>query len=321
MTGLATIALLSNPHATGNLALLPAMRAVVAAHPNIYHYEIDDVAQVPEALRQIARIKPDILALNGGDSTVQSVLTELHHDNWFAGAVPPVAVLPNGTTNLIAHNLGASDDAIAALRRLVTIARGDVESHVVPHALIRLSSEGGMAPAFGLVLGGGGLADIILFCRKRIYPLGLPNRVSHGLAAIVLLAASLVSRRARRLTVSVRRAGRLQGSFAAVLVTTLDRLLFDVRARDASANGDGSLRLLAVERRRSTILRTAWAILQGTLGQRRFEGFHLSDSDEIRIEGSEACVVLDGETYRAPCGGSLLLRSTRPLAFVNLAAA
>jgi len=69
MTGLATIALISNPRSTGNIALLPEIRAFIAANQNIYHYEIDDVAQVPEALRQIARIEPDILAINGGDGT------------------------------------------------------------------------------------------------------------------------------------------------------------------------------------------------------------------------------------------------------------
>src|SRR5205814_1482540 len=66
------IALLSNPRSTGNLAILPQVRSFVAAHPNIFHYEVESVEEVPEALRTIARMKPVVLAINGGDGTVQA---------------------------------------------------------------------------------------------------------------------------------------------------------------------------------------------------------------------------------------------------------
>ena len=55
----------------------------------------------------IARVKPKVLVINGGDGTVQSALTELYHGGHFEGTPPPVAVLPNGKTNLIALDLGA----------------------------------------------------------------------------------------------------------------------------------------------------------------------------------------------------------------------
>ena len=31
----------------------------------------------------------------------------------------------------------------------------------------------------GMFLGGAGLADTMLYCRDKIYPLGLPNGVAH----------------------------------------------------------------------------------------------------------------------------------------------
>ena len=60
------------------------------------------------ALKTIARVKPKVLVINGGDGTVQAALTELYHGGHFGGDPPPVAVLPNGKTNLIAHDLGAA---------------------------------------------------------------------------------------------------------------------------------------------------------------------------------------------------------------------
>ena len=39
---------------------------------------------------------------------------------------PPVAVLPNGKTNLIALDLGAQGDPIVALEKLVALAQSDL---------------------------------------------------------------------------------------------------------------------------------------------------------------------------------------------------
>ena len=39
----------------------------------------------------------------------------------------------------------------------------------------------------GMFLGGAGLADVMLYCRERIYPLGLPNGVSHFITAVAVV--------------------------------------------------------------------------------------------------------------------------------------
>ena len=69
------IALLSNPKSTGNLAQLPRIRAFCAEHPDIFHYEVERAEQIGEAMRTIARIEPTVLAINGGDGTVQAALS------------------------------------------------------------------------------------------------------------------------------------------------------------------------------------------------------------------------------------------------------
>ncbi|MFL6757281.1 MAG: diacylglycerol/lipid kinase family protein, partial [Sphingomicrobium sp.] len=174
------IALISNPKSTGNLAQLPRIRAFCADHPDIFHYEVESADQIGEAMRTIARISPAVLAINGGDGTVQAVLTEIHNGGHFGDQAPPVAVLPSGKTNLIALDLGAVGDPVEALQRLIDIARADLVPYLVARELIALSGgETGIAPVIGMFLGGAGLADIMLYCRERVYPLGLPNSISH----------------------------------------------------------------------------------------------------------------------------------------------
>jgi hypothetical protein len=324
---MALVALLSNPRSSGNQSLLPQVRSFCAKHDDIFHYEVEHVDQIGAALKSIARVKPKVLVINGGDGTVQAALTELYHGGHFGPEPLPVAVLPNGKTNLIAHDLGADGDPIAALERVVELARTDMVPHIVSRELISLSDGTAAArPVLGMFLGGAGLADTMLYCRHKIYPLGLPNWMAHGLALVVGLLAVLIGRRARFLpkpprpiTVSVTKSGVLQGRFAFLMVTTLQRLLFSGNMPGAGASA-GSMQLLVIERSIPALVRALFASIRGKLGRIRLAGVHLERGDEIRIEGSGSSVLLDGELFEAHVGRPIVLRPTPPVPFLKLAA-
>jgi len=319
------IALLSNPNATGNKSLLPRVRAYCAEHQDIFHYEVEHADQIGMALRTIARVKPAVLVINGGDGTVQAALTELHHGSYFGDDIPPVAVLPNGKTNLIAHDLGAEGDPIEALERVLQLVRTDMMPHIVSRELISLSDGGRGKAAIGMFLGGAGLADVMLFCRHKIYPLGLPNGLSHfltGIAAVFAitfgLTATFLPPSPTPVKVSVVRHGQIQGRFAFLMVTTLQRLL--LRGSTPSVAGRGALQLLIIERRPLTLIRALFAALFGRLGRRQLTGVHVDRGDEILIEAEQSSVILDGELFEANNGRPILLKTTRPVSFLRLAA-
>ncbi|UAK23403.1 diacylglycerol/lipid kinase family protein [Sphingomonas nostoxanthinifaciens] len=325
------IALLSNPKSTGNRAQLPAIRSFCANHPEIFHYEVEHVDQIEAALRTIARVDPRILVINGGDGTVQATLTELYHSQLFGDAPPPVAVLPNGKTNLIALDLGANGDAIGALQRVLEIAQGSLEEHIVTRELIALSQEDdgvwdGLKPTIGMFLGGAGLAEVMLWCRNKVYPLGLPNWLSHAVTLLALIfslvlgmRAAFLPERAAPLKVSLIRQGQLQGSFSLLIVTTLRKLLVGSKlaGRPSSA---GALQLMIVEQSAIALVCAFVASLFGKLESQLMRGIHVRRGDEIRIEGDRSSVILDGELFHASAGRSIVLRQTAPLPFVRLAA-
>ncbi len=320
------IALLSNPKSTGNLAQLPRIRAYCAEHPDIFHYEVEHAHQVGDALRTIARIRPKVLVINGGDGTVQAALTELYNGGHFGAAPPPVAVLPSGKTNLIALDLGAHGDPIAALERLVEIAQGDIAPYVVPRELIALrNAENGDRPVIGMFLGGAGLADTMLYCRNKIYPLGLPNSFAHVITAIALLAKLFLRVKAnflppdpQPLNVSLREEGNMiSGRFSLLAVTTLEKLLL---SGELGGRREGVLKLLAIEERPMSLIRGFVASLLGKLGRSKVRGVHFEEANEITIEGDSSDVILDGETFRAEVGSPINLKPAAPLSFVKLAA-
>jgi hypothetical protein len=319
------IALISNPKSTGNLAQLPRIRAFCAEHPNIFHYEVEAADQIGEAMRTIARIEPAVLAINGGDGTVQAVLTELHNGGHFGAVAPPVAVLPSGKTNLIALDLGAQGDPVDALDKLLTIARADLSPHLVARELIALSGgETGITPVIGMFLGGAGLADIMLYCRERVYPLGLPNSISHFITAVAVvlrqifgLRASFLPPEPAMLSVQVRREGAITGQFAFLFVTTLEKLLLN---HEVGSRGHGPLKFVAVEQKPVSMLRALFDTFVGHLGRTKLDGVHVEEADEITIEGDSSRVILDGETFRAGVGKPIYLRPAQPLSFVRIAA-
>lgn len=87
------VALLSYPQSAASIAELPRIRAFCAQHPHIFHYEVEEAAQVGEAMRSIARVQPALLAINGSEPTVAAALVALAK---FCPALPPVAVISGG---------------------------------------------------------------------------------------------------------------------------------------------------------------------------------------------------------------------------------
>lgn len=322
---MALVALLSNPNSTGNKSLLPAVRCYCARHPDIFHYEVEEIGQVPKALEMIARVKPKVLVINGGDGTVQSALTELYHGGHFDDNPPPVAVLPNGKTNLIALDLGAEGTALEALERILDVAKGDMSAHIVAREMIALTDGSeGARPVLGMFLGGAGLAETILYCRHKIYPLGLPNGLSHFLAALAVmfsaifgLKADFLPQRANPVSISFVRKGELQGIFSVLIVTTLEKLLLGSRTEDARR---GNMKFMAIDQRPWAIIQAVFTSVIGRLGRNKVDGLYLQQGDSIQIDSEQSSVVLDGEIFEAKHGRPIVLRSTPPVPFLRLAA-
>lgn len=324
---MASVALLSNPRSTGNRSLLPQVREYCAAHPDIFHYEVEDVDQIEKAIRTMAMVGPRVVVINGGDGTVQAALTEIYSGDHFGGSPPPVAVLPNGKTNLIALDLGAEGDPIKALERVLELVEtGRLEDHVIQRQLISLDSGGEERPVLGMFLGGAYLADVMLYCRNRIYPLGLPNGLSHFLAAILGMFAIIFGIGGGRLppkpenmTVSLIRQGEYKGKFSLLIVTTLEKLLLSIRTSEAHGT-NGNMKMLATDSNVGAMFRMLGGAWRGTLGQKPLDGVHFQQGDEIRIEGERSNVILDGEIFQAKHGMPIILTSTQPVPFLRLAA-
>lgn len=137
---MAVVALLSNTRSTGLTKLLPRIRNFIVEHSNIFHVEISHVGEVPDALMLIARAQPEVLVINGGDGTVQAVLTALVHDRPFVGQIePPLAILACDKKSFIASDYTTFGKPLQNLARIsALVANHTLGKYLVRRALIAL---------------------------------------------------------------------------------------------------------------------------------------------------------------------------------------
>ena len=207
-----------------------------------------------------------------------------------------------------------------ALDRVMDLARNGVGANIVSRQLISLD-DGSGRPALGMFLAAGALADILLFCRHKLYPLGIPNGLAHALT-VVAGVISVVTDWSSRFLPPKPRAIRIQvgkhdmqGRFQVLMVTTLRRLVLSGKT---PAEREGTLQLLAIERRRRTVLRAVYETLLGRMGRKPIPGLHLRMGDQIRIEDDTSGVIMDGELFVAAPGKPLVLKPTQSVRFLDL---
>ena len=112
------LAVIHNPKSGGNRrrGRLHEIREQIAV-ARIPHREGDTLEGLVDGTQSLLRDGAEVIAVNGGDGTVQAVLTGLLRAE-VEGPLPLVAVLPGGTTNTTARNVGYGVGTSAAIAEL-----------------------------------------------------------------------------------------------------------------------------------------------------------------------------------------------------------
>jgi len=315
------VAILSNPKSTTNAAGMGSIRKVINESANIVHFELDGMETIDEALALFARANPAVLIVNGGDGTIGLVLQALLYRNPF-GVIPPIAFLPGGKTNMTAADLGSKGDPIKVLRRILAMAkRGEIPENLSKRNLIELDLGDGLEPRVGTFFGTAGIVKGIYWCRENAYAKGMPNSIAHIWSAFKLISSAFGIGKDKEMMISdpmkivVPGSARIDGQYAAVLATTLDKLLLGLKPY--GREGNGGLGFSAVESGPKNVFRALKGLATGRYGRSFIQGVHTRRSDQVRIEGSDP-VTLDGEMYTPLAGKPVLLRGDKSLTFVKL---
>ncbi len=166
------IGVLNNLRAGRKECRIARMLAFLRDCPEIPHVETERGDHVQEALAALAQQDIDILAVNGGDGTLQRVLTEIASHRVF-GKEPLIVPLRGGRTNMIALDIGSQRNPTSALAILRDVMRTDssLSGRIAERPVLRMDLEPDGVAQYGMSFSVGLLPRAIELTH-RIFPEG-----------------------------------------------------------------------------------------------------------------------------------------------------
>jgi diacylglycerol kinase (ATP) len=317
------VGLISNPNSGRNRKQLHAIEHIVAKHPRVHHYRTASPADIPAALSSLADHAVTVLAINGGDGTVAQVLTRLLRDSPFE-RLPPIALLPGGTTNMNAGDVGLRGDLVRAVKRLCRWADDPHgEALLLRRSILRLQPGAGRAALFGMFFGTGAIIEGIEYCRARLHTKGLANEIGPGLAMARTMWGIVRQdgRFARPVAVSVAFDAAPPApaeDFLVLLVSSLERLFLGMRPYWGTESGP--LHVSMIRAGADRLLRRLPALLRGKPSRQTgvAEGYESHNVEHITLT-LDGPYTLDGEIYEASrATGPLTISDGGTVTFIRL---
>ncbi|MFU8813702.1 MAG: diacylglycerol kinase family protein [Pseudomonadales bacterium] len=327
------VVIISNATAARARRHVPALQQVFPESASVSHSVTQDTAQLARLVGHDTWQPTDLLVINGGDGSVQHVLSELL-SHCPPPRLPRVACLPGGTTNMTAFDINRHRDFDRCLDTLQRVET-DLQSLVAARPVVRVAERGAARAHYGLFFGTGSIVQGIEYFHQRVRPSG----GGHELGAGVALARALwgIVRQqppfAEPLLVGVRAPGLAPSpadsdsdsdsdsdwstvSVRVLLVTALNRLFLGLRPYWSTH--PGQLKATLVESQARRFLTSTPRLLRGR--PNRFmtpeHGYHSRGLEQLslRFHGS---YTLDGELF-ALAGDTITVESSVPIRFIAL---
>ncbi len=313
------VGLISNPGSGHNRDQFERIHARVAQCPAIHHVVTHSLADVRPALEDLAARGTGILAINGGDGTASYILGQLLESGLF-DRPPLIVLLPGGTANMNAGDIGVSGSLWKATGRFCQWCDGDRSTNGkrVQRALMRVSA-GEQAPVYGMFLGGGAIIQGTEYAHAEVHARGLRDDFSLALTTLRTVWGVLRNDPAfnRHVTIELVLDGGMSATHDTLIlaISTLQRLAFGMRP--FWGEGPGPIRLTLFEQGCSRFARTFFSIVRGRPSRNAVpeSGYISHNANTIRLH-LDGKLNLDGEILVA--NGPVDISASKPLDFLTL---
>jgi choline kinase len=316
------IGVLSNLRAGRSHRQVARLLTLLRDHPDVAHVETACADMVPEAIAALADAEVEILAVHGGDGTLQRVLTELLVERPFGERLPTLVPLRGGRTNMTALDLGTRRDPVAGLARiLAAAARGDLARRVVRRRVVCVEQGPRRERLYGMFFGAGVIHRAIELTHRTFL-----RGSSQGVLGGTLMTAGLLARAALRATGGILTPDKIhalldgeplpRAELTLAMATTLDRLF--ARMRPFWGQGPGGLRFTALAAGAPQLGRNALGILRGRPGPaaREEDGYTSRNLRSLRVR-MDCGFTVDGELIAPQPDRVLSVSATEPLTFLR----
>lgn len=313
------IGLLFNPLSGRIRKRKDAIRRALAGIPGATCREVTNAFEIKASVDAFVQADIDLLVIVGGDGTVQGVLCHLFATQPLA-RWPVLTVIPGGTTNMTALDLGICGRPEFILQQL----RGYLLKQIPPVFLQRhvlCIEQAGTEKVYGMFFGVGLIARAVIFSQSKIKQLGITGEIYSGIITVGYLIGLILGRRHGawapvQMSIIERDIELHRGAYAFLFTSTLDRLLFGMRPY--WGREEEPLHITFVRQKPKHPLRSLWALLSGrgeSLKER--DGYHSCNTRALELLINDDYIV-DGESYRASSeDGPLRITAAGPIMFLG----
>ncbi|WP_342641222.1 diacylglycerol kinase family protein [Rhodoligotrophos ferricapiens] len=311
-----TIGLIVNPASARRSGKGLALAHQVAGYRHVETRILEQFASLPDVLKDLAGAGVDTLFISSGDGTVQAVQTLLGEASPFARP-PRLALLPHGTTNMNADDVGFRIRKIAEIAEIMgTPDRLARSTDVKRRHTLRVVNPAGRGPQHGMFLGVGALAEAARQTQTQLNRRGIGGQIAPAMTLMRSVGKFLfstpapddVTRIDRAYPMDVFADGRLKtsGDQLLLLVTTLSKLV--LRSRPFWGGAGAPLRATSICYPPPPLIRSivplmyAWEEMIAPAGCVSF------CADLIEVDHS-GLVLIDGEFFDAPADEPLRIET------------
>jgi diacylglycerol kinase (ATP) len=317
------VGVLINPESGTIREGLQALLHVLDRYKTAIYRLVVKPQDVAGALATMAAQQVDVLAVCGGDGTVQAVLTALFHNGPFA-VLPSLALIAGGTSNMTAADVGVGGKPARALRCVLAWSEGmGPTGQVIRRPILRVDGGAGSAPQFGMFFSAAGIVRVTRVrhvtrrrARSKLMRGGLGTAVTVGQ---YLLGLALGHRVVEPTPIAVCLDGQVHSmnNYLALFITTLERL--NPGIRPYWGEGRGPLRYTAVAYQPRNLLLAAPSLIRGRPSRYLTpeSGYTSGNIHEAVLQLQTECA-LDGEILRSVPPRALAVTYGGEVDFVRL---
>lgn len=314
------VGLISNPGSGHNRDQFERIRARIDTQPGIHHRITHSPADIAPALAELAALDIGVLAINGGDGTVSAVLGELLESKLFVRP-PLIALLPGGTANMNAGDVGIRGSLRRAVNRLCQWCENGRETtgQLERRALMRVVTDDSEQPRYCMFLGGGAVIHGTEYAHREIHSRGLRDDFSLILGTVRTVWGVLrddpAFNRHVAITLTLDDGEPTQYDTLILAVSTLQRLSFGMRP--FWSRQPGAIRLTLMEQGCTRFARTFFSIIRGKPNRNAVpqSGYRSHNADALHL-AMTGKINLDGELIEI--AESAQISASVPLEFLRL---
>lgn len=274
------------------------------------HHHTKTPSDLLPAFKQALERNIKHLVIEGGDGTVRTVLSALLNNHDEGLVLPAISILPRGTTNQIARNLGLKKPA-----DLTAIFKGSFREISMPLVKIKTKS---LETRYGFLFSTGALPHVSRFAQDKINAKG----VGGGTAVVGAVIKAVTSDKTSLMPPAKHRLKGKSGNGSytifnhkgpalGTIMTTLPTLMMGLDP--FWGQEDAPLRITWAEADSAKLGRTVASLWAGRKINRSVDGYHSHNIEKLSLR-TKAPATLDGD-FLDISGQKLKITASRPVTF------